>query len=83
MSKKQKCSVCGCLYDEDDARDMINAEYGADGITYEENGVGMCYNCAKSNIESLLEEGARVDFSLETGRPPEEMPWDWDPSEHD
>ena len=80
-----KCDHCGKKFGVDDARsefDAFEAE-GWDGeLTYDEavEGELICGSCAIDYAAENMSAGRAMQFSLETGLDPADVPDDWSPS---
>ncbi len=86
-----KCENCGKTFDVDDARSEFDADdEWAGELTYDEHIVdpydegiehSFCGSCAIAVTVENLGAGRAMQFSLETGLPPEDVPDDWSPSD--
>jgi hypothetical protein len=86
-----KCENCGKKFDADEARSEFDAvDEWAGELTYDEDIVdphdegieehSICGSCAIAVTVENLGAGRAMQFSLETGLPPEDVPDDWSPS---
>jgi len=86
-----KCENCGKKFDVGDARSEFDAfDEWAGELTYDEDIVdpydegieehSICGSCAIAFTVENLGAGRAMQFSLETGLPPEDVPDDWSPS---
>jgi hypothetical protein len=75
---------CGKKFEVDDARSEYDAEdEWAGELTYDEDFPehSICGSCAIAITVENLGAGRAMQFSLETGLPPEDVPDDWSPSD--
>ena len=79
-----KCGNCGNEFDVDDARsDFDSDDEWAGELTYDEEieDHSICGSCAIAYTVENLGAGRAMQFSLETGLPPEDVPDGWSPSD--
>jgi hypothetical protein len=78
-----KCENCGNRFDVDDARSEHDAfDDWAGELLYDDSFPehSICGSCAINDSLENVGAGRAWLFSMETGRPPEEMPDGWTPS---
>lgn len=78
-----KCGVCGTRFQVEDARNEHDADEFTGQIEYDEEYPegDICASCAIDSTVENLGAGRGFQFSLETGRPPEDVPDDWIPED--
>lgn len=71
-------------FDVSDARELYEAEFDNE-LEYDDDFPEheYCADCAIGESQSNLSAGLAMDFSLTTGRPPEDMPDDWEMHDSD
>ena len=78
------CENCGKKFDVGDARSEFDADdEWAGELTYDDviPEHSICGSCAIAVTVENLGAGRAMQFSLETGMPPEDVPDDWSPSD--
>ncbi|HEY5475588.1 MAG TPA: hypothetical protein VIK11_02630, partial [Tepidiformaceae bacterium] len=78
-----KCGNCGTKFDVEDARSEFDTYHEWAGeLTYDDviDDLSTCADCAIAYAKENLDAGRAMQFSLDTGLPPEDVPDDWSPS---
>ena len=73
------CDNCGRAVDLDAEKAKYDEHYQGE-TTYDDiyySGEQLCARCAIEHSDEAYGAGLRLDYSLSTGHPPEDMPDDW------
>ena len=75
------CEHCGKKFSVDDARSEFDDEWAGE-LEYEDVAPehSICGSCADALALENVAAGRAMQFSLETGLPPDDVPDDWSPS---
>ena len=78
------CANCGRAIDVDAARSAYDSNYNGE-LSYDDMYADhpLCAPCAIEHSDEALAAGLHMDFNLQTGLPPEDMPDDWTMSKND